>query len=144
MAATATVQLEVLGGGSLCVVKLAADAAVPQWAMLAPPTPTPTLLASFISIVRTADELSIVTTEAMLPDDHSALLGVSGGWSALKVRGPLDFSLTGILSALAAPLAAERISIFAVSTYDTDYVLVKTDTLDRAKEALTQAGHTFV
>ncbi len=63
------------------------------------------------------------------------------GWRALKVRGPLDFSLTGILAALLAPLAQVGISIFALSTFDTDYLLIKQPQLDRAVAALRFAGH---
>lgn len=66
---------------------------------------------------------------------------VEAGWRALAVQGPLDFDLTGIIAALAAPLAAARISIFAVSTYDTDYVLVRDRDLERAVLALRGAGH---
>lgn len=62
------------------------------------------------------------------------------GWYCLKVRGPLDFALTGILASLAAPLAEAGISIFAISTYDTDYFLVKE--LDRAIAVLSKSGHT--
>ena len=60
------------------------------------------------------------------------------GWAGLKVEGPLDFSLTGVLASLAQPLAEAGISIFAVSTYDTDYVLVKGGDLERAVAVLTQ------
>jgi hypothetical protein len=63
------------------------------------------------------------------------------GWRCLKVRGPLDFGLTGILAALTSALAAASIPIFALSTYDTDYLMIKTDTLERAIEALRGAGH---
>ena len=66
-----------------------------------------------------------------------------GGWRALRVAGTLEFSLTGILASLAAPLAEARISLFALSTHDTDYVLVKADTLAAAVAALTAAGHRF-
>jgi hypothetical protein len=61
----------------------------------------------------------------------------------LKVRGPLDFSLTGIISSLASPLVEAGISIFAISTYDTDYVLVREEDLDRARKVLTESGHVF-
>jgi uncharacterized protein len=64
-----------------------------------------------------------------------------GGWRCLKVQGPLDFALTGILAALTAPLAAAGIAVFAVSTYDTDYLLLKAENLHRAAEALRGAGH---
>jgi hypothetical protein len=66
------------------------------------------------------------------------------GWRAMVVQGPLDFSLTGILHALTGPLAAAKVSIFAISTHDTDYVLVRAADLQRAVEALSLAGHRFV
>jgi len=64
-----------------------------------------------------------------------------GGWRALKVAGPLDFSLTGVLASLLAPLAEVRVSVFALSTYETDYLLVKEASLAQAVEALGRAGH---
>ena len=66
------------------------------------------------------------------------------GWRALAVEGPLDFALTGVLAAVAVPLAEAGISIFAVSTYDTDYVLVRADRLADAVAALRGAGHSVV
>jgi hypothetical protein len=63
------------------------------------------------------------------------------GWRLLSVRGPLEFALTGILAALSGELAAAGVSLFAVSTYDTDHVLVKSDDLERAVHALREAGH---
>ncbi|WP_433472184.1 ACT domain-containing protein [Spirillospora sp. CA-142024] len=71
----------------------------------------------------------------------SADATVERGWSVLMVAGPLDFSLTGILAAIAGPLAAAEISIFAVSTYDTDYVLLRSDQADDATKVLRAAGH---
>ena len=67
---------------------------------------------------------------------------VEPGWRLLQVEGMLDFGLTGILSSLAGPLAEAHVSLFAVSTYDTDYVLVKEPQLAAAVQALTAAGHT--
>jgi len=66
------------------------------------------------------------------------------GWRCLKIEGPLDLTEIGVLHALARPLAEAKISIFALSTYNTDYLLVKEKDLDRAKEALTQEGHRFI
>lgn len=91
---------------------------------------------SFCSITRTDEELSIVLPEAdALPEWVQ-----EGGWRCFKVHGPLDFGLTGILAAIAAPLADARISIFAFSTYDTDYVMVKESTLEQAKLVLSENG----
>ena len=80
---------------------------------------------SFYALVRTKDELSLVCQEGVTFEDGKS----DSGWRALKVLGPLDFSLTGILNAIAQPLAEASISIFALSTYDTDYVLVKEESL---------------
>lgn len=92
----------------------------------------------FYCITRTSEELSVVCIEELAPGAAT----VERGWSGLVVAGPLDFSLTGILSAIAEPLAAAGIAIFAVSTYYTDYVFVKTDRYTDAIAALESAGHT--
>ncbi|HEY4721493.1 MAG TPA: ACT domain-containing protein [Anaerolineae bacterium] len=92
---------------------------------------------SFVSITRTADELSIVCLDQNVPAEVNA----NRGWRCLKVEGPLDLSLTGILTSLAVPLAEARIGIFAISTFDTDYVLVKEQALADAIVALEKAGH---
>ncbi len=92
-----------------------------------------------LSVTYTADELSIVCANSAIPDDTQC----ERNWRALKVQGPLDFSLTGILAALAGPLASAGIAIFALSTYDTDYILVKEHTLQRAIAVLQQDGHVF-
>ncbi|HLX39843.1 MAG TPA: ACT domain-containing protein [Ktedonobacteraceae bacterium] len=94
---------------------------------------------SLVSITYTVDELSIVCASEHVPDDVQC----ERGWRAMKVQGPLDFSLTGILAAIAAPLAGADIAIFALSTYDTDYILVKEDTLQQAVTVLRQYGHVF-
>jgi uncharacterized protein len=91
------------------------------------------------SVTRTAQELSIVCLQDAVPGGVVS----EGGWRVLKVKGPLDFSLTGILASLAAPLAQARVSLFALSTHDTDYVLVKSEALQGAIAALTAAGHRF-
>jgi hypothetical protein len=111
----------------LAVCRLAADDPFPAW-----------LPASgFVSITRTADELSVVCAQDAVP----AGVRCEPGWRALAVAGPLDFGLTGILASLTAPLAEAGISIFAISTFDTDYVLVKAERLDDAAEVLRRAGH---
>jgi len=111
----------------LAVCRLLADAALPAWA--AGP--------GFVSITRTDEELSITVAHDRVPGDVVAV----GPWRALKVQGPLDFALTGILAALTAPLADAGISLFAIATYDTDYILVRAETLEAAITALTAAGH---
>ena len=83
-------------------------------------------------------ELSLVCETDRTPADT---LAREDGWRAFRVVGTLDFSLTGILSRIATVLADEKIGIFAVSTYDTDYILVKRENLDRAAEALKRAGY---
>ncbi len=96
----------------------------------------------FLSVTRTGDELSVVCESGLVP-----LLSASReerGWSLMMVEGPLDFALTGILSSISAPLAAADVSIFAVSTYDTDYVLVRERDLGAAAAALSGAGFEVV
>ena len=90
----------------------------------------------FLSITRTSDELSIVVDEQALPGRVTA----ETGWRMLKVLGPLDFSLVGVLASLANPLAAAGVSIFAISTYDTDYLLVREAQFALALAALAEAG----
>ena len=113
--------------GKLMICRLEPKAIIPDWADAA----------GFVSITRTSDELSIVCLEAGVPAGVKA----DRGWRCFKVEGPLDLSLTGVLASLLGPLAEARINIFAISTFDTDYVLVKEDKVSRAAEALRQAGH---
>jgi hypothetical protein len=112
---------------TLAICHLSAADPVPDW------TSSPV----FSSVTRTAEELSVVCPQSQIP----AGIECDRDWKCLKVRGPLDFSLTGILSSLAAPLAASVIPLFAISTYNTDYILVKAGDLERAIRALAQAGH---
>lgn len=86
----------------------------------------------FLNITRTADELSIVCVESLAPKAAK----VERGWRAFKVLGPLDFSLTGIIARLTAPLAEAKISVFTVATFDTDYLLVQEQHLAAAVAAL--------
>jgi hypothetical protein len=113
--------------GAYAICRLAPDAPLPDWATRA-----------FSSVTRTANELSIVCASDDVPADVQAQRGYRG----LAVRGPLDFSLVGIVAALAGALAAASISIFVVSTHDTDYLLVRGADLARAIAALHAAGHT--
>ena len=111
----------------LAVCRLAAAAPVPPWA-LGPP---------FSSVTRTPDELSVVCAAADVPAEVLA----SRPWLALRVDGPLDLALVGVLAALAAPLAEAGVSVFPVATYDTDWVLVREADAERARAALKRAGH---
>jgi hypothetical protein len=91
---------------------------------------------SLLAFVRTSSELSVVCDERYAPPDVKA----ERGWRCFLVQGPLDFSMVGVLSAVTTPLAQAGIGIFVISTYDTDYILVKESALDRAQNALIQAG----
>lgn len=91
----------------------------------------------FLSITRTGTELSLVC-EAHLLDEQAP---ARTGWRCLEVQGPLDFSLVGVLWSLTDPLARVGVSVFAVSTYDTDYLLVQEAQVDQAVAALREAGH---
>ena len=92
----------------------------------------------FWSVTRSDAELSIVCAENDVPADASA----ERGWRAFEVAGPLDFSLTGVVSSLVGPLAEADVPIFVLSTFETDYVLVHEPDLARAVAALAAAGHT--
>ncbi len=107
----------------VAVCRLNNTDSIPQWALTSN---------DFFSITRTIDELSIVCSESVVP----VTIKAERGWRVLKVMGPLDFSLVGILSSLISPLAKNNISIFALSTYDTDYVLIKKESFEKALEIL--------
>lgn len=108
------------------VARLAPDAQIPAWAT-----------GELVSITRTEDELSILAPAAPIPDDVLA----ERDWRLFGVRGPLPFSMTGVLAELSSRLADAGISIFAVSTYDTDYIATKHDDFERALAVLEAAGH---
>jgi hypothetical protein len=109
------------------ICRLSPDAPMPDWA----------LTGGFFSVTRTADELSIVCPQSNVPPE----IQCDRDWRCLKVEGPLDLSLIGILASLTVPLARAEVGIFAVSTYDTDYVLVKEKRLEEAVLVLSQEGH---
>lgn len=91
----------------------------------------------FLSVTRTSEELSIVCLAVHVP----ATVKHEAGWRLFKFQGPFPFNETGILSSALAPLAQAKISILAIATFDTDYLLVKQDQLDAAVRALKAAGH---
>ena len=100
--------------------------------------PIPTQFSPLWSLTQTREELSLVCAESEIPPACDA---IERGWCALGVAGPLDFALVGVLAALTAPLAAANISLFALSTFNTDYLMVKEDVLAQAVRALHRAGH---
>ena len=102
--------------------------------------PSWSLQGAFTSISRSGDELSLVCPEENVPSGITS----DGGWACLKLEGPFPFSETGILSSFIGPLSANAIPIFAISTYDTDYVLIKEAFLEKALSTLRKAGHVFV
>jgi len=112
----------------LAVCRLDAGSDVPRWVDRS---------REFTSVTRTIDELSIVCARDDVPDG----VPMEGPWRAVRVRGPLVMTLIGVVAALANPLADAGISIFAISTFDTDYILVHEPDFDAAVEALTQASH---
>jgi uncharacterized protein len=121
-------RLEVLSG-EFAIVRLDPSLDSPAWVQAEAPV--------FLSITRTRDELSIVCESSQVPGD----LPAERGWRCLKVGGPLDFSLVGVLASLAEPLARAGIPIFAISTFDTDYLLVNAEKLESAIAALESVGH---
>ena len=112
----------------LSVVRLPAGVDVPDWVNGD---------GEFTSITRTSDELSIVCGSDVVPEG----LPVEGPWRAVKVEGAIPMTLIGVIAAIADPLADGGIAIFAISTFDTDYVLVHEEDLEAAIELLLRAGH---
>ena len=94
----------------------------------------------FYSITKTSDELSIVCRESNIPNNIKR----EGDWRILKVEGPLDFSLIGILSSISTLLAKEKISVFVISTYDTDYILIKEKEISKAVNLLLNERYNII
>ena len=109
------------------IVRLQADSPVPEWARKG----------DFISITRTGEELSIVCPMENLPREVSSL----DRWICLKLEGPFPFSQTGVLRSFIEPLSSNGIPIFAISTYDTDYILIPQEWAGAALTELNRAGH---
>ena len=111
--------------GRWAVARLGPEAGVPEWAASE----------VFCSVTRTRDELSVVCPEPAVPGGVRS----EGGWALVRLEGPFPFTAVGVLDSVLAPLARAGVSIVAVSTFDTDYVLVKVVDLGRAVEALERA-----
>jgi uncharacterized protein len=116
--------------GSFAVCRLLAGSALPDWFR-----PT-----KFATVSWTDDELSITCDESHVPEEVQC----ERGWRCLMLQGPFAFDLTGVLLKVLQPLAAANIGIFAVSTFDTDYVLVKDHAFAQAKQALVESGLTVI
>lgn len=116
--------------GAYAVTRLAPDARVPEWATRG----------EFTSISRTGEELSIVCPLENCPDEG----GPRKRWACLKLEGTFAFSLTGVLLSFIRPLSENSIPIFAVSTFDTDYVLIPEEFKAEAIVALQNVGHSFL
>lgn len=114
---------------SYAIVGLSPREELPAWATGGP----------FFSVTRTSEELSIIVEESRVP----AGVQSQGAWRVIKVHGPFVLTEVGVLAALAGPLAAAKISLLVVTTFDTDYLLVSSDTLEAAITTLERAGHTF-
>jgi hypothetical protein len=113
----------------MAICRLPPEEAIPPWVQNK----------GLTALVRTADEFSIVCNERYVPGH----IKMEKGWRILKVQGPLEFSQVGVLAAIAMPLAQSGVSIFVLSTFDTDYILVKESSLLLALDALKNAGHTI-
>lgn len=112
--------------GRFAVCRLGPEDDVPAWADAPPLT----------SVTRTEDELSIVCPE----DEVPAGVKAERGWRAFKLEGPVPFSTVGVVSGLTKPLAEAGLSVFVLSTFDTDYLLMKEDKVERARHILGRAG----
>jgi hypothetical protein len=110
----------------IAVCRLPPGAPIPGW-----------VRGPFTCVTFTPEELSIVCDDDAVPGDVQA----ERGWRCVKVEGPIPFETTGVAAALVGPLADAHISVFLVSTYDTDYLLVKEETFARALDVLRTAGH---
>jgi hypothetical protein len=112
---------------TLAICRLDPASPIPDWATGG----------AFLSVTRTRTELSIVCEESLVP----AGIKYEPGWLCFQLRGPFAFTEVGVLAALIWPLASDGISVFALSTFDTDYVLVKKDSEQAARATLLAAGH---
>ena len=110
------------------VSRLPPKATIPDWGTVSP----------FYSVTQTSDEISIVCESKDVPSG----VKTKQNWRMIKVEGPLDFSLSGILASLTVPLAKAKISIFSISTFDTDYLLVQDKSFSKAIAVLKESGFT--
>jgi hypothetical protein len=114
---------------NFAIVGLPPGADIPGWATQGP----------FFSVTRTSDELSVMVEESRVPSGVPS----QGGWRVIKVHGPFKLSEVGVLASLVGPLAAARVSVLTIATFDTDYLLVASENLAAAVSTLERAGHSF-
>jgi len=112
---------------TFAIVRMRSSDAIPDWAAGG----------SFVSITRTSEELSIVCREVSVPAGSHA----DRGWQCLKLEGPIPLNTVGVAAEFTSVLAKAGVSVFPIATYDTDYVLVKGDRMEKAADALRSAGH---
>jgi hypothetical protein len=117
--------------GVWSIAQLWPEQPLPEWARST---------SELISITRTADELSVICRSALIPTGVKQ----EANWTVIKLHGPFPFDTIGVLASFTKILAEAKISVFAISTYNTDYILVKADQAEAARVALTSAGHLFV
>ncbi len=130
MTGTAALTLKVIKG-RYSILKFPITSGIPQWMQESP----------FFSFTRTPDEISVVTAEqGSIPEE----VPVSSGWNMLKITGPLDFSMTGIIAGISRILSERNIPIFVISTFETDYILVQSQQLEPAIRALSENGYKFL
>ncbi|HXI85830.1 MAG TPA: ACT domain-containing protein [Parvularculaceae bacterium] len=125
----AQIQLKRLAG-EYGFARLEAHEAIPRWADGE----------GFVSIGRTEDELSIICLGERMPETVKRNLG----WTCYKFQGPFAFSESGILLSVIRPLSENSVGVFAISTFDTDYLLIKSEHADRAERLMAGAGHAFI
>jgi hypothetical protein len=130
--------------GRYAVCRFDAGSEAADRAAIAAPGSSPKALGldELFSVTQSAEEVSVVCTERRVSGE-AAGTNVERGWSVMRLDGPIPFDQVGVLASLATPLAAARVGIFAVSTFDTDYVLVQASDAPRAQAALEAAGFTF-
>lgn len=117
-------------GNSYSIYRFSSESSLPEWVYSS----------DFYSITRTKEELSVVTSQNHFVSND---ILCSREWKIIKIEGPLDFSLVGIIAGVSAILSSSEISIFSISTYDTDYILVKQKDLNSAIETLAKNGYTI-
>jgi hypothetical protein len=124
-----TLELRTISG-QFGICKLQSGASIPSWA----------ISGKFWSVTRTETEISVVCPQENMPQGTEA----ERNWRVLEVAGPLSFEMVGVLLSLAALLAEAGVSIYSVSTFETDLILIREESFEIACRALTKAGHKII